>query len=150
MMGKVLHEGDLSEISIISEVAGFLLVNSCNHQLQPLLLSAAFQWQEWDETEGLGSLALHTVGHNTEREFGSTSDSKWMGNWGESGSNSSTNSTGMVLLSPLVVWWCMMDLIWNNVCMRVRVRDSQSTSQVCVSVYPEWNWQIVQKYLPAT
>lgn len=96
--GKSFVQKNLSDISIISEVTGFLLENRCNCCLQPLLLSAAFQRQEWNETEGQGSSALHTGGHNTERELGSMSD-RVNRKLGKTGSNSSTNSTGMALLS---------------------------------------------------
>lgn len=73
-----------------------------------------------------GNSALHTGGHNAERGV-------WLRVWwrvnrklGKTGSNSSTNSTGMVLLSPPVESRDTMDLIWNNT--RVRVC-------VCVRVY---------------
>lgn len=105
-----------------------------NRRLQPLLLSASFQLHQWDGTEWWWSAALHTEGHNTVAEFRSVPDRKWIGNWVRR-SNWSSNSTGMMPLSP------------SGGVMGHDGSNRGTQIHVCVSVYPNRNGQIVLKCL---
>lgn len=109
--GESSAQGDLSDISIISVLRGFSCTNRCHCCLQALLSSAAFQWQEWDESKGQGRWALHTGGHNTDRRFGSVSNRE-RGSWGKVGQEHQFNWNGVV--QPFVESWRSNLQLWAS------------------------------------